>query len=114
MVAGLAWPYHPYGVVFFDRLIAALTAYAFLWTVGEVFFRLKGVEGLGIGDAKLAAAMGAWLGWRDLPLAILISSLAALVYLLVIRAQHQRAQGLPFAPALSLGFLCVWALRTLQ
>ena len=86
-----------------DRLIGAGAGFLVLWGIGEAFFRLRGVEGLGIGDAKLFAAAGAWLGWRDLPLVLLIAALMGLAY-----AGLMRGRELAFGPWLAAGFALCW------
>lgn len=114
IILGLLWPSHPHGITHIDRAIAAVAAYTALWAIGEVFFRLRGTEGLGIGDAKLAAAMGAWLGWRELPSAILVASILAIVYITLKDAAGHKRSPLPFAPALSAAFALFWVLGMLE
>lgn len=114
IILGLLWPSHPHGISHIDRLIAAVAAYSALWSIGEIFFRLRGIEGLGIGDAKLAAAMGAWLGWRDLPSAIFVSSVLAIAYLAVNNLKGTSKVSLPFAPALAAGFATFWIIGMLR
>ena len=86
-----------------DRLIGAGVGFLVLWGLGEAFFRLRGVEGLGIGDAKLFAAAGAWLGWQALPPVLLIASVMGLVFAAVTRGRE-----LAFGPWLAAGFALVW------
>ena len=86
-----------------DRLIGAGVGFLVLWGLGEAFFRLRGVEGLGIGDAKLFAAAGAWLGWQALPAVLLIASVMGLVFAAVMRRRD-----LAFGPWLAAGFALVW------
>ena len=64
-----------------DHLIGAAAGYAALAGVAWVYRRARGREGLGLGDAKLLAAGGAWLGWQALPSALLIASVAGLALL---------------------------------
>jgi len=63
-----------------DAVIGAAAAYLFLWTVNALFRVVRGMDGMGYGDFKLYAAVGAFLGWKFLPLVILVSSLAGLVF----------------------------------
>jgi leader peptidase (prepilin peptidase)/N-methyltransferase len=63
-----------------DAVIGAAAAYAFLWSVNAGFRLLRGMDGMGYGDFKLYAAVGAFLGWKFLPLVILLSSLVGLVF----------------------------------
>jgi leader peptidase (prepilin peptidase) / N-methyltransferase len=63
-----------------DAVIGAVAAYLFLWTINAAFKALRGIDGMGYGDFKLYAAVGAFLGWKLLPLVILLSSLVGLVF----------------------------------
>ena len=89
-----------------DRLIGAGAGFLTLGLVGEVHFRLRQREGLGLGDAKLFAAAGAWLGWQMLPWVLVVASVPALVWAVTHRARAEVA----FGPWLALAFwLCVQA-----
>jgi leader peptidase (prepilin peptidase) / N-methyltransferase len=77
-----------------------------------MFYRLRGEEGLGLGDAKLFAAGGAWLGWQALPPVLLVSAASALLYVVmerVIRRSDERR--IAFGPWLSAGIWIVWLTR---
>jgi leader peptidase (prepilin peptidase)/N-methyltransferase len=63
-----------------DAVIGAVVAYLFLWSINATFKLLRGMDGMGYGDFKLYAAVGAFLGWKLLPLVILLSSLVGLVF----------------------------------
>lgn len=90
--------------VFADRLVGAGAGFLILGGVGEVYFRLRHREGLGLGDAKLFAAAGAWLGWQMLPWVLVVASVLALVWTLTQRSRPEIA----FGPWLALGFwLCL-------
>ena len=86
-----------------DRLIGAGVGFLVLWALGAAFYRLRGVEGLGIGDAKLFAATGAWLGWQDLPVVLLMAAVMGLAY-----AALTRKRVLAFGPWLAAGFALSW------
>jgi leader peptidase (prepilin peptidase) / N-methyltransferase len=86
-----------------DAVIGAAAGYLALWSVYWAFKLLTGKEGMGYGDFKLLAALGAWLGWQMLPLVILLSSLVGAVVggLLLISGLVKRDQGIPFGPYLA-------------
>ena len=85
-----------------EAVIGAAAGYLALWTVYWGFKLVTGREGMGYGDFKLLAAIGAWLGWQALPLVILLSSLAgALIGIALIAAARMgRSVPMPFGPYL--------------
>nr|VFK54558.1 MAG: type 4 prepilin peptidase 1 . Aspartic peptidase. MEROPS family A24A [Candidatus Kentron sp. TUN]VFK56815.1 MAG: type 4 prepilin peptidase 1 . Aspartic peptidase. MEROPS family A24A [Candidatus Kentron sp. TUN] len=87
-----------------DSIIGAIFGYGILWSVYQSFRLLTGKEGMGYGDFKLLAMIGAWLGWQALPVTILISStMGALVGLtLILLGRHHRNVPIPFGPYLSI------------
>jgi leader peptidase (prepilin peptidase)/N-methyltransferase len=87
-----------------SAVIGAAAGYLALWTVFWLFKLVTGKEGMGYGDFKLLAAIGAWLGWQVLPLVILLSSLVgALIGIgLMIFARHGRETPIPFGPYLAI------------
>ncbi|MDF2154171.1 A24 family peptidase [Vibrio sp. CAU 1672] len=95
-----------------DAVIGAMAGYLCLWTVFWGFKLLTGKEGMGYGDFKLLAALGAWLGWQALPLIILLSSVVGVVFgLIQLRLQKRGIdKAFPFGPYLAVaGFIClVW------
>jgi leader peptidase (prepilin peptidase)/N-methyltransferase len=82
-----------------------VAGYLALWTVYHLFKLLTGKEGMGFGDFKLLAALGAWLGWKMLlPIVLAASFSGALLGIaLILFAGHDRARPIPFGPWLSLG-----------
>lgn len=92
---------------FSARLIGAVAGFLILGLIGEVYFRRTGSEGLGLGDAKLFAAAGAWLGWQALPMVLLVASLCGLVYVTMLR-RAERNLPVAFGPMLALGFFLSW------
>lgn len=88
-------------------VIGAVAGYLTLWGVYWLFKLVTGKEGMGYGDFKLLAAIGAWLGWQVLPLVILSSSLVAAVVgiTLIVAARHGRNVPIPFGPYLAGGGL---------
>ncbi len=90
-----------------DAVIGAVAGYLALWLVYWGYRLATGKEGMGYGDFKLLAALGAWLGWMMLPLIILLSSLVGAVVgvLLILLRGHQRDKPIPFGPFLGLAGL---------
>jgi leader peptidase (prepilin peptidase)/N-methyltransferase len=86
-----------------SAVLGAAFGYLALWSVYWVFKLLTGKEGMGFGDFKLLAAIGAWFGWQLLPLTILASSLVgALIGIgLILFARHGRNVPIPFGPYLA-------------
>lgn len=100
-----------------DHVIGAILGGAIFWLVREAYWRLRGREGLGLGDVKLAAAAGAWTGWQDLPDVVLLAALAALG-LALLRALVQRnglvgTERIAFGAFLAPAIWIVWVLRRL-
>ena len=87
-----------------DAIIGAMVGYLCLWSIYWGFKLITGKEGMGYGDFKLLAALGAWLGWQQLPLIILLSSLVGLVFgLIQLRLQKQGIdKAFPFGPYLAI------------
>ncbi|SEG70628.1 prepilin peptidase [Marinobacterium lutimaris] len=85
-------------------VIGAAAGYLVLWSVYWLFKLLTGKEGMGYGDFKLLAAIGAWGGFEVLPLTILLSSVVGVVLALLLMAakRHQAANPLPFGPYLAI------------
>ena len=90
-----------------SAVTGAVAGYLALWGVYWLFKLATGKEGMGYGDFKLLAAIGAWLGWQMLPLVILLSSLVGAVVgiTLIVAARHGRNIPIPFGPYLAGGGL---------
>jgi leader peptidase (prepilin peptidase)/N-methyltransferase len=95
-LSGLFVPLH-------DAVIGAAAGYLSLWAIYWAFKLLTGKEGMGYGDFKLLAALGAWLGWKMLPIIILFSSLVGAVVgiILIVFARRGRDKPIPFGPYLA-------------
>ncbi len=87
-----------------DAVIGAIAGYMVLWSIYWAFKLLTGKEGMGYGDFKLLAALGAWLGWQSLPLILILSSCvgAILGITLVVMRRHQQSKPMPFGPYLAI------------
>ncbi|MFA6061318.1 MAG: A24 family peptidase [Gallionella sp.] len=90
-----------------DAVLGAICGYLALWLVYWLFKLITGKEGMGYGDFKLLAALGAWLGWQMLPLIIILSSLVGAVVgiTLIVALKHGRNIPIPFGPYLAGGGL---------
>lgn len=84
-------------------IIGAIAGYLSLWSVYHLFRIVTGKEGMGYGDFKLLAALGAWMGWQMLPIIIILSSLVgAVVGSLFLMFRHQKkGTPIPFGPFLA-------------
>lgn len=86
-----------------DAIVGAMVGYLSLWSVYQLFKLVTGKEGMGYGDFKLLAALGAWLGWQQLPMIILMSAVVGAVAgigMMLIK-RHERDNPLPFGPYLA-------------
>jgi leader peptidase (prepilin peptidase)/N-methyltransferase len=86
-----------------DAVIGAAAGYLALWSIYWLFKLATGKEGMGYGDFKLLAALGAWLGWKMLPTIILLSSVVGAVVgiSLIVFARRERGHPIPFGPYLA-------------
>jgi leader peptidase (prepilin peptidase)/N-methyltransferase len=86
-----------------DAVIGAAAGYLALWSVYWLFKLATGKEGMGYGDFKLLAALGAWLGWKMLPTIILLSSVVGAIVgiSLIVFARRGRDKPIPFGPYLA-------------
>jgi len=86
-----------------DAIVGAVAGYLSLWSVYQLFKLVTGKEGMGYGDFKLLAALGAWLGWQALPTIILMSAVVGAVIgigLIVFRGRDRQIP-IPFGPYLA-------------
>lgn len=96
-------PYQPSAVTPQEALLGAMAGYLSLWLVYQGFKLATGKEGMGYGDFKLLAALGAWLGWQMLPLIILLSACVGAIVgigLIVFRGRDHSIP-MPFGPYLA-------------
>ena len=93
-----------------DAVLGAVAGYLSLWVIYWLFKLLRAKEGLGYGDFKLTAAIGAWLGWQALPSVVLVAALTALctAAVLMLAGRMKVEQPMPFGPFLAFaGFLTI-------
>ncbi|WP_075182216.1 A24 family peptidase [Pantoea sp. 1.19] len=98
-----------------DAIIGAASGYVLFRLLAEGYRRLRGVDALGGGDAKLLAAAGAWLGWQPLPQLLLLASCGGLLAAFAARLFWRRPlhRAVPFGPWLAIAteILFLWPLR---
>jgi len=109
--AGLAVAYALDPALLPGHALGALIGFAAFVVIGQLYLRLRGRHGLGLGDAKLLAAAGAWLGWAALPSVVVIGAALALALALAPApggAKLALTGKLAFGPHLALAFWLVW------
>jgi leader peptidase (prepilin peptidase)/N-methyltransferase len=86
-----------------DAIVGAIAGYLSLWSVYWLFKLVTGKEGMGYGDFKLLAALGAWLGWQALPMIIMLSAVvgAGFGIAMIVFLRHERSVPIPFGPYLA-------------
>lgn len=105
-----------------DHIIGAIAGYGLIAGLRAYYMWRRGTEGIGLGDAKLVAAIGAWFGWAVLPFALLTASLLGLLGAVAFSAGArisegsegsglQRTRVIPFGPALCIAFAALWLLQ---
>lgn len=101
-----------FGVTASDAVLGAVVGYLSLWLFYWVFKLATGKEGMGYGDFKLLAALGAWMGWQSLLPIIILSSLVGAVIgvIMILLTGRDRSQPMPFGPFLAgAGFIMlIW------
>ena len=107
VIAGLAIAFIPGNISWLNSLIGIIAGGGSLFLVGFVYEKLTGKQGMGGGDVKLLAMIGAWMGWKALPFVLLISSLMGAVIgsVFLLAAGKGYRVRIPFGPFLSLGAL---------
>lgn len=86
-----------------DAVVGAIAGYGILWSVYWAFKLVTGKEGMGYGDFKLLAALGAWFGWQAIPSIILLASAvgATVGIAMIMLVRHKREVPIPFGPYLA-------------
>ncbi len=107
IVAGLSFA--AAGGYFVDALIGAVAGYGVFWLVAWLFLRVTGREGMGQGDFKLLAMLGAFLGWQALPFVIFLSSFVGAIVgsLFLLLARRSMRVEIPFGPYLAVAGM-IW------
>lgn len=89
-------------------IASAIAGYAGLWAIKRSYRFIRDFEGIGLGDVKLFAAIGAWVGLERLPYVLLVAAAAALLCLPFLKSAQGRFSRLPFGPFLCLGHWMTW------
>lgn len=95
-----------------DRIIGAAIGYGGLLAIALGYRAIRGREGLGLGDAKLLGALGAWLGWQALPFILLIASVAGLAVMLVTGRARDKTARVPLGTFLALAACPGWLIAS--
>ena len=95
-------------VVLIDRIIGAAVGYGALLAIALAYRALRGRDGLGLGDAKLLGALGAWFGWQALPFILLIAAVTGLLVMVVTGRARDRTARVPLGTFLALAALPGW------
>jgi leader peptidase (prepilin peptidase)/N-methyltransferase len=96
---------------FLDACLGAVMAAISLGLIAALFRKVRGIEGLGLGDQKFAAAIGLWIGWREVAPMLFIASVSALVFVSFRSLKDRRLDltaRMPFGPFLGFGAIVSW------
>lgn len=109
MWAGLAWSWLGYGVGVMQALGGAMAGYGFLFSIFRLYRWARGHDGMGGGDFKLAAALGAWVGLAALPWVLLLACIMGVFTALLLSRRPGFTGAFPFGPCLSAaGAVFLW------
>lgn len=101
------------GAGLMNSVLGAIIGYGLIAGLAYAWRRFRGYEGIGLGDAKLLAAGGAWVGATALPLILFVASISGLLAALIVSQKSSKPGqrvALPFGPCLALGIWIVWCL----
>jgi len=104
IIIGIMCGYFEYFTDFNSSIIGALAGYLSLWGINTLFLMLRGVDGMGYGDFKLLAAIGAFAGWQILPLAVMASSILGIFVAIGLTyfGKNKLSAPSPFGPSLAI------------
>ena len=90
---------------YINSLIGGFVGYSIIWLIIYFYKKIRKKEGMGLGDAKLMAAIGFWFGWVSIPIVIFISSFVALIFAVpsLIKKSLQMSSEIPFGPYIIVG-----------
>ena len=98
---------------YMESLIGGVLGYILIWSIITLYMKIRKKEGMGLGDAKLLAAIGFWFGWYSIPYVIFLSSLSALLIALpsLINKSKSMSSQIPFGPYLIFGTVAYLFMR---
>ena len=98
---------------YINSLIGGVVGYLIIWLIIFAYKKIKNKEGMGLGDAKLLAAIGFWFGWTSIPFVLLFSSLIALISTLpsLIKKSKNLSSQIPFGPYIILATVLFFVLK---
>ena len=98
---------------YIESLIGGVLGYILIWSIITLYMKIRKKEGMGLGDAKLLAAIGFWFGWYSIPYVIFLSSLSALLIALpsLINKSKSMSSQIPFGPYLIFGTVAYLFMR---
>ena len=90
---------------YINSLLGGIFGYSIIWLIIFFYKKVRNKEGMGLGDAKLMAAIGFWFGWVSIPIVIFISSFVALIFAVpsLIKKSLQMSSEIPFGPYIIIG-----------
>ena len=90
---------------YINSLIGGFVGYSIIWLIIYFYKKVRKKEGMGLGDAKLMAAIGFWFGWVSIPIVIFVSSFVALIFAVpsLIKKSLQMSSEIPFGPYIIIG-----------
>ena len=110
--AGLLYHSVGSGLPLVDAVYGAVAGYLSLWLVYWAFRLTTGREGLGYGDFKLLAALGAWCGWQALPALLLIAAVSGIIFSCLLYRNIKSGSPIPFGPFLALAGMAIFISQT--
>ena len=101
---------------YINSLIGGVVGYLIIWLIIFAYKKIKNKEGMGLGDAKLLAAIGFWFGWFSIPFIIFTSSVVALLIVLpsLVNKTRKMSSQIPFGPYIIIGCLVYISLINLE
>ena len=98
---------------YINSLIGGVVGYLIIWLIIFAYKKIKNKEGMGLGDAKLLAAIGFWFGWTSIPFVLLFSSVIALISTLpsLIKKSKNLSSQIPFGPYIILATVLFFVLK---